>query len=222
MRLLCFGYVRHGGARLGLSAATRRRRALTSARALLAALSLSSLAVSFNLHAQSRELAGSFAATTGSMTPSGRALEVEVLEWSDRERRAAVVTALQSGADIGETLGALSSHGYLWVDGSSIGYAVKYAHRSSDGERITLVIDRPLGHYGYESWTVGETTVSEGVEYAVLSLNLEAGTGTFTPVVEPAFDAGNALVTLEPEGGADDAPLVDVARQPEPYWTRDE
>ena len=43
----------------------------------------------------------------------------------------------------------LQTVGFIWT-GGSLGYALKYAHRTEDedgGERIVLVTDRPLGQW---------------------------------------------------------------------------
>src|SRR5690606_2339528 len=96
--------------------------------------------------AETQRTPARFEATTTNMTPADRRLENQILAWSDESDRSEVVATLASESDIGRKLNEISTVGYGWGDGSSVGYTVKYAHRTTaeDGrERATFVTSRP-------------------------------------------------------------------------------
>lgn len=163
-----------------------------------------------------------FTAKTGAMTPAGVGLRVDVTRWSDDAGRAAVVAALGSDNPL-VALSKLPTLGYVWTDGMPLGMSIKYARRvpMGDGERITLVTDRPLGAYSYKPWAVNPPLVAKELPYGVLELYLDRdgkGSGTLSLAADVKIDAAAALVTL-----ADDAPrlLDDAKLEPKPYYARE-
>src|SRR5262245_58567863 len=87
-----------------------------------------------------RQVADTFTAETANMTPAGVTLRMQVIEWPDAAARTEAVATLVAGADAATPLGKLPTVGYLWPNGSPVGYSLKYAHREpqpSGGERIT-------------------------------------------------------------------------------------
>ena len=161
-----------------------------------------------------RTVLETFTATTTGMTPADLALRIQVLEWSDDSARADVVAALEDAA----ALGKLPTVGYLWPDGSPVGYTLKYAHRTktADGrDRLTFVTDRTVGSYDYEKWRVAGTT-AKPLPYSVVELYVDAagnGTGTLSLAAEVAIDSATSTITLATGGGH---VLASVARQPSP------
>src|SRR5690606_34178152 len=143
-----------------------------------------------------------FTATTTGMTPSGTELRVDVLEWSDDGARAAVVDALTDESEAAAELRALPTVGYVWVSGSGVGYAIKYAHRmtAEDGrERVTFVTDRRLGACGFEPWSVDTRQDDEALEYSVVELYLDSagqGAGSLSLAAEVIVDPESQTVTL--------------------------
>ena len=162
-----------------------------------------------------------FEAMTTNMTPAGLTLEVHVLEWSDQARRAEVAAVLESDSGIRERLAEMPTLGYLWVDGSAVGYALKYTHREvgeEGSERVTLVTDRPLGSYSFDPWQVGGEALAEEADYSVIELDLSDGTGYLSKSAV-VLDAQNTLVgpgrgdTMEPV-------LSEVRPAGQSYWAR--
>src|SRR5687767_13640772 len=103
-----------------------------------------------------RLVADAFTATTANMTPAGVSLRMQIIEWQETDARAEAVATLAAGAEAATPLGKLPTVGYVWPNGSPVGYSVKYAHRETqtDGrERITLVTDRRLGSYDFKGWS---------------------------------------------------------------------
>lgn len=166
-----------------------------------------------------------YTATTTAMTPRDVELRIDVRTWSDDEGRAAVVDALARIAgvlgqdEVRKTLTGLPTLGYVWQSGSSVGYSVKYAHRTpaEASERVTFVTDRRLGAHEFKPWTAEAPAVNDERPYSVIELYLDGegrGTGTFSLAAEVQVDAENALVGLS-EG----APrlLANAALAPKPY-----
>lgn len=159
-----------------------------------------------------RTVIETFTATTTGMTPADLALRIQVLEWSDDSARADVVAALEDAP----ALGKLPTVGYLWPDGSPVGYTVKYAHRTktADGrDRLTFVTDRAVGSYDFEKWRVEGTTAGP-LPYSVVELYVDAagnGTGNLSLAAEVAIDSATNTITLATGGSH---VLTSVARQP--------
>ncbi len=121
------------------------------------AMAAIALYMASSAYAAPRLVADTFTATTANMTPAGLGLRIQILEWQEADARAEVVATLAAGADAATPLGKLPTVGYVWPDGSPVGYSVKYAHRAPQpdgGERITLVTDKPLGSYDFKGWSV--------------------------------------------------------------------
>lgn len=180
-----------------------------------------SLAVPQGVGAQQRPVPDTYLATTTNMTPDGLAIKINVLDWLDEEARAAVVAALD-GEDVSETLTELPTVGYLWVDGSPVGYALKYAHRTATdaGERITVVTTPVLGHYGLEDWVPNGQSASPAYDYSVVELDVGAlGSGTASLAANVVLDTEAALVTLDSDGSE---PLfTGVIKEDPPYWAKE-
>ncbi len=129
-----------------------------------------------------RQVADTFTATTANMTPAGVNLRMEILEWQDADARAEAVATLAAGADAATPLGKLPTVGYVWPNGSPVGYSVKYAHRAPQpdgGERITLVTDKRLGSYDFKGWSVASPAAKSDAPYSVIELDVN-GSGTAT------------------------------------------
>ena len=108
-----------------------------------------------------RPVPETFTATTANMEPEGTALRINVLRWSDDAGRAAVLGVLADAgnetSDDGEldALIELPTLGYVWPDGSALGYSIKYARRDATpdgGEHVTFVTGRRLGKFAREPW----------------------------------------------------------------------
>jgi hypothetical protein len=148
-----------------------------------------------------------FTATTVAMTPRGEALRIDVRNWSDDAGRAAVLEALGRGAEAPKALASLPTLGYVWRSRSSVGYAIKYAHRvaTPNGERVTFVTDKRLGAYDIERWVADARPPPAELEYSVVELYLDgagSGRGTLSLAAEVKVDAAAGLVSLAADAGA--------------------
>ena len=172
-----------------------------------------------------------FTATTANMDPEGTDLRINVLRWSGDADRQAVLDVLtnpeNAASDDGDldALIELPTVGYVWPDGSALGYSIKYALRdaAADGaERVTFLTGRRLGRFAREPWAPDGTPDEALRPYTVIELRLDAngdGAGTMSPAADVAFDEANHTVALV---GYDGAPtlLAEARRQPPPYWAR--
>ena len=172
-----------------------------------------------------------FTATTANMEPAGTDLRINVLRWSNDAEREAVFDVLTSAdteaSDDGglDALMDLPTLGYVWPDGSSLGYAIKYARRDAapgGGERLTFVTGRRLGTFGRDSWTPAGTLDTALRPFTVIELRLDGngdGAGTMSPAADVAFDDTNQTVALT---NVEAAPtlLAAAKRQPPPYWAK--
>ena len=178
-----------------------------------------------------RSVPETFTATTANMDPEGTDLRINVLRWSGDDDRGAVLDVLtdpeNAASEDGEldALMELPTLGYVWPDGSALGYSIKYAHRTAaadGGERITFVTGRRVGRFAREPWAPAGTPDDALRPFTVIELRLDAGgdgAGTMSPAADVAFDAENRTVAL---ADYDAAPtlLADAKRQPPPYWAR--
>jgi hypothetical protein len=178
-------------------------------RAIVSAAWLAAGAASAAHAADGSALADRFTARTTAMTPRDAALRVDVRTWSDDDARAAVVETLStsSDADLPKALQALPTVGYVWTGDSPVGYALKYAHRSSTptGERVTFVTDKRLGAYERKSWALDAPAAQKTAAYSVVELYLDGagkGDGTLSLAAEPKIDAEQKIVTLATDAGA--------------------
>ena len=142
-----------------------------------------------------------YSATTANLDPEGVALRFDILRWSDEATAARVVAALQSD-DVHAAIDEVPTVGYVWPEGSPVGYSVKYARRETvdSGERLTLVTSRTLGVYDFGGWNLhGENSGAE-LDYSVIELDLsDSGNGTglaslATPVI---IDADADTLSLD-------------------------
>lgn len=158
-----------------------------------------------------------FTATTANMTPAGINLRMQVIEWQDEAARTEAVASLAAGADAATPLGKLPTVGYVWPNGSPVGYSLKYAHREPQpdgGERITLVTDKRLGSYDFKGWSVASPAVNNDHTYSVIELSMSStgsGTGTMSLSGDVTLDEAAGTVALDGAG----APmlLADVQRE---------
>jgi len=155
-------------------------------------------------YAAGPRLADTFTATTANMTPADVRLRMQVIEWQEAEARAEAVSTLAAGADAPTPLAKLPTVGYVWPDGSPVGYSVKYAYRTQQpngGERVTLVTDKRLGSYDFKGWSVASPAVANDAPYSVIELDLNGsgtGTGTLSLVGEVVLDEEAGTVALKP------------------------
>jgi hypothetical protein len=167
-----------------------------------------------------------FTATTTSMTPRDVTIRIDVREWSDEAARAVVVAALASESDVQKALADLPTIGAVWQSGSAVGYALKYAHRAAtpDGERVTFVTDRRLGHYGIKPWAADKAAAHAELDYSVIELYLDgngAGTGTLSLAADVQLDAAAGLVSLAADASAPRV-LANAKLEPKPYWVEEQ
>jgi hypothetical protein len=158
-----------------------------------------------------------FTATTANMTPAGTNLRMQIIEWQDEAARTEAVASLAAGADAATPFGKLPTVGYVWPNGSPVGYSLKYAHREplpDGGERITLVTDRRLGSYDFKGWSVASPAVNNDHTYSVIELSMSAtgsGTGTMSLAGDVALDEAAGTVALA--GGGTPMLLANVKRE---------
>ena len=150
-------------------------------------------------------VADTFTATTANMTPAGVNLRMQVIQWQEGAARTEVVATLAAGADASTPLAKLPTVGYVWPNGSPVGYSVKYANHSpapGGKERVTLVTDKRLGSYDFKGWSAA-TAGSNDRPYSVIELELDSsgtGTGTFSLGAEVLLDEAAGTVALKPGG----------------------
>lgn len=168
-----------------------------------------------------------YEATTAGMSPEGLTLRIDVLEWSDDDARAAVVRELTGDAEnLSKALAELPTVGAVWRDGSAVGHALKYAHRTEteSGETlITVITDKPLDAYSFEKWTLAGETQARDRRYSVIELRVPengAGTGTFSLAADVELDAEASIVRLARDETTPTL-LTGVELQPKPYWARE-
>jgi hypothetical protein len=151
-----------------------------------------------------RLVADTFTATTANMTPAGVNLRMQILEWQEPDARAEAVAALAAGAEAPTPLAKLPTVGYVWPNGSPVGYSVKYAERvpqPNGGERVTLVTDKRLGSYDFKGWSAASPGAGSNTPYSVIELDLAgsgSGTGTLSLVGEVVLDEQAGTVALKP------------------------
>lgn len=163
-----------------------------------------------------------FSAVTTAMSPSDVTVRFDLLRWSDDESRAGAVAALGE-PDPAAALRKLPTLGHVWLSGSAVGFAVKYADRApmaDGGERITFVTDRSLGSYDFNKWSPAPPLASKDLAYGVIELYLDAnghGTGTFSLAADVQVDAASSRVSL-----AEGAPrlLTNAKAEPKRYDER--
>jgi len=174
--------------------------------------------VATEAYAATRPVADMFTATTANMTPAGVNLRMQILEWQEADARAEVVATLVAGVDAATPLGKLPTVGYIWPNGSPVGYSVKYAHRAPEpdgGERITLVTDKPLGSYDFKGWSVASSAPKSQAPYSVIELDMNSsgtGSGSFSLFGEVSLDEEAGTVTLK---AATPSLLTNVKRETE-------
>jgi len=163
-------------------------------------------------------VAATYTATTANMTPAGTQLRIQVIRWQDADARAEVVATLAAGADAPTPLGKLPTVGYLWPQGSPVGYSLKYAHTTPSpdgGERVTLVTDRLLGSYDFRGWSVPSAAAQPDLPYSVVELYVSgtgAGTGNVSLAASVRLDEQAGAVSLD-ETGAGSHVLTNVKRE---------
>jgi len=150
-----------------------------------------------------RLVAEMFTATTANMTPAGVNLRMQVIQWQEAAARTEVVATLAAGTDASTPLAKLPTVGYVWPNGSPVGYSVKYASHATEpngNERVTLVTDKRLGSYDFKGWSVA-TAAGSDKPYSVIELELNSagtGTGTLSLGGEVLLDEAAGTVALKP------------------------
>lgn len=159
-----------------------------------------------------------FTATTTNLEPEGLTLRIDVLRWSDEDAAAAVVAALQSD-EAGQNLDAVSTTGYIWPQGSPVGYSIKYARRDAAdaGSRLTFVTSRELGSYDFGGWTVANDPGLEPLDYTIIELDLpESGSGSGLASLAAPVDVDAAAGTVRLNRDGDPQVLFTDVRALEP------
>jgi hypothetical protein len=191
--------------------------------AAIASVACMAIALTAPAKAEERAIPDTYLAATTNMTPADVELKADILHWSTDEERAGVVAALGSD-DPSAALGELPSMGAIWRSNSSVGNAIKYAHRTRtpDGaEVVTLVTDRRIGYSHFIPWEADAPVTDESPEYSVIEMVVggDAGYGTMSLSADIRIDTANNLISLEPGDGE---PLLTNARMaPKPYWASD-
>lgn len=169
------------------------------------AITAVALVISLNAHgAGPRLVADTFTATTANVTPAGVNLRMQIIQWQEAAARNEVVAALAANADAA-TLAKLPTVGYVWPNGSPVGYSVKYANRAPEpngNERVTLVTDKRLGSYDFKGWSA-PAEASGDKPYSVIELELSSsgsGTGTLSLGGEVLLDEAAGTVALKAAG----------------------
>ena len=141
--------------------------------------------------AQSDELGDlSRATTTSALSAEGRGAAHQRAHAGPPTRIAALSLSLITPAgrtdgrgraeDLEGALQDLQTVGFIWT-GGSLGYALKYAHRTEDeagGERIVLVTDRPLGQWDPNGpWAGSDGSGPAAATFTVVELHLAAEDG---------------------------------------------
>ena len=150
-------------------------------------------------------VADTFTATTANMTPAGVNLRMQVIQWQEAAARTEVVAALAAGADASTPLAKLPTVGYVWPNGSPVGYSIKYANQAREpngNERVTLVTDKRLGSYDFKGWSAA-TAAGGDKPYSVIELELNSsgtGTGNLSLGSEVLLDEAAGTVALKTDG----------------------
>jgi hypothetical protein len=166
------------------------------------ALTAAAMVALRDAYAAPATVAATYTATTENMTPAGANLRVQILKWQDTAERAEAVAAMAAGADAPMPLAKLPTVGYLWVQGSPVGYSLKYAHTTPSpegGERVTLVTDRRLGSYDFKGWSVPSPVAQPELPYSVVELEVSengSGTGNLSLAAAVELDEQAAEVSL--------------------------
>ena len=183
--------------------------------------------------AQSDELETFRGTTTSAVSAEGVELRINVLRWTSEEDRGAILSlitpahgeAAGEGDDLEGALQDLQTVGFIWT-GGSLGYALKYAHRTEGpdgGERIVLVTDRPLGQWDRGGpWTGSDGSSPAAAAFTVVELHLDAddqGEGKTSAAAPIEFNAPARTVGLADYASAA-VHLQDVYREPPPYSAR--
>ena len=180
--------------------------------------------------AQSDELETFRGTTTSALSAEGLELRINVLRWSAAEDRGSIVSLITpaagqtagAGEDIEDALQELQTVGFIWT-GGSLGYALKYAHRTEvddGGERIVLVTDRPLGRWDRNGpWTGSDGSQPAAAAFTVVELHLDAedqGEGKMSVGAPIEFNPPAGTVGLADYASAA-VHLENVYREPPPY-----
>ena len=194
---------------------------------------LPAFAIAAPAAAQSDELETFRGTTTDAVSSEGVELRINVLRWTAEEDRGAVVSLITpapgqtagEGEDLEGALQDLQTVGFIWT-GGSLGYALKYAHRTEDedgGERIVLVTDRPLGRWDRNGpWTGSDGSGPAAAAFTVVELHLDAddqGEGKMSVGAPIEFNPPAGTVGLADYASAA-VHLENVYREPAPYWAR--
>ena len=194
---------------------------------------LLAVAIAAPAAAQSDELETFRGTTTGAVSSEGVELRINVLRWTAEEDRGAVLSLITpapgqtagEGEGLESALQDLQTVGFIWT-GGSLGYALKYAHRTEaedGGERIVLVTDRPLGQWDRNGpWTGSDGSGPAAAAFTVVELHLDAedqGEGKMSVDGPIEFNPPGGTVRLADYASAA-VHLESVYREPPPYSAR--
>ena len=183
--------------------------------------------------AQSDELETFRGTATSAVSAEGVELRINVLRWTSEEDRASILSLITpapgqtagEGEDLENALQDLQTVGFIWT-GGSLGYALKYAHRTEGedgGERIVLVTDRPLGQWDRGGpWTGSDGSGPAATAFTVVELRLDAedqGEGKLSSAAPIEFNVPAQTVGLADYASAA-VHLENVYREPSPYSAR--
>jgi hypothetical protein len=146
-----------------------------------------------------------FTATTAGLgSDSGVPIRIDVLRFtSDEEGQALVAAVGEKGLEtLPAQLAGKPSLGYVWTN-QSVGYLVRYAVRSplpGGGERIVVVIDRPLGSLGLQPWKPAPPAAATDYPFTLIELHLNGkgvGEGKLSLAGTVQADAATRTLGLE-------------------------
>lgn len=207
--------------------------ALVNRIAFAGLVSALALALAAPAAAQPDELETFRGATTDAVSTAGVELRINVLRWSAEEDRRAILALVTPGPGqaagedeaLESALQDLQTVGFIWT-GGSLGYALKYAHRTGNedgGERIVLLTDRPLGRWDRSGpWTGSDGSPPAAAAFTVVELRLDAedqGEGKMSVDAPIEFNAPAGTVGLADYPSAP-VHLTNVYREPPPYSAR--
>jgi hypothetical protein len=147
------------------------------------------------------------ATTTNLAVGNAESLKINVSLWTpDAEREKAMAAFKEKGEpQLLEALRSAPSHGYIWTASESLGYTLRYAHKSplpGGGERIVLATERPLGAWSRTAWKAAGAQGAQGAEpqLTVIEIRVNArgsGEGKMSLAAKIAADAEGKTIALE-------------------------
>jgi hypothetical protein len=178
----------------------------------IAALVTAIFTAPFPAAAQANRIIAKFTGTTVNLNPgAGETLKIDLLEWSSVADREKLLSALKDKGDSGilDVLEAARTVGFIWTEGSALGYPVRYAHHASlpdGGERIILATDVRLGRSN--PWKAAGQTGAGDYSFTMIELRLNrrgVGEGKMSLASKITADDQGKTVEL---AGYESAPVL--------------